>query len=191
MKITVELNRKSIREAIKTIKSQRKVLAEQMIPEYMQKSAEWIKNRANEILESSDIGVKVVQNIASSWHIDIISNSHLILYNMSWKAAYVEFGVGVVGQAEPHPNASQTNYEYNVDSPHKYSDGGWAFSVPDQSELDIPKDAIIQQDYSSVYDLTIYTQGTQGVWYLFNAVEDFKVREQQRLWEEIKKKYWS
>ena len=191
MKINIELNPKSIREAIKTLKNQKKVLSEQAIPEFMLRSTEWIKNRANEILNGSDIGVQIVQNITSSWHIDIISNSHIVLYNMSWKSAYVEFGVGIVGQSTPHPNASQTNYEYNVDSPYKYSNGGWAFSVADQSELDIPKDAIIEQSYSSFYGLTIYTRGTQGLWYLFNAMEDYKLREEKRLWEEIKKKYWS
>lgn len=191
MKINIELNQKSIKEAIKILQKQKKVLTEQAIPEYMQKSAEWIKNRANEILNGSDIGVEVVQNITSSWHIDIISKSHIMLYNMSWKSAYVEFGVGIIGQKSPHPNASQTNYEYNVDSPYKYSNGGWAFSVADQSELDIPQDAIIEQSYSSIYGLNIYTRGTQGVWYLFNAMEDFKLREEKRLWEEIKKKYWS
>lgn len=191
MKINIELNKKSIQEAIKILRKQKKVFSEQALPEFMLRSADWIKNRANEILNGSDIGVDVVQNITSSWHIDTISKSHIVLYNMSWKSAYVEFGVGIVGQDAPHPNASKTNYEYNVESPYKYSNGGWAFSVADQSELDIPKEAIIEQNYSSVYGLTIYTRGTQGVWYLFNAMEDFKLREEKRLWEEIKKKYWS
>jgi hypothetical protein len=191
MKINIELNKKSINEAIKALKKQKKVFAEQAIPEFMLRSAEWIKQRANEILNGSDIGVQIVQTITSSWHIEVISKSHIVLYNMSWKSAYVEFGVGIVGQSTPHPNASQTNYEYNVDSPYKYSNGGWEFSVADKSELDIPNEAIIEQNYSSVYGLTIYTKGTQGVWYLFNALEDFKLREEKHLWEEIKKKYWS
>ena len=191
MKINISLNKKSIQQAIKTLEKQKNVINEQMIPEYMKRAAEWIKFRANEILNFSDIGMDVVQNITSSWHIDTISKSHIVLYNMSWKSAYVEFGVGIIGQNSQHPNASQTNYEYNVPSPYKYSNGGWAFSVDDQSQLDIPKEAIIEQNYSSVYGLNIYTKGTKGVWYLFNAMEDFKLREEKRLWEEIKKKYWS
>ena len=190
MKINIELNQKSIKEAIKILQKQKKVITEQAIPEYIQKSAEWIKNRANEILNGSDIGVEVVQNITSSWHIDIISKSHIILYNMSWKSAYVEFGVGIVGQTDKHPNADKTGYEYNVESGKKFGQGFWQFTVDDQSLLDIPKDAIIYQNYES-NGLSIITQGTQGVWYLFNAVEDFKLREEKRLWEEIKKKYWS
>lgn len=190
MKINVELNKKSIQNAIKALQKQKKVVSEQMIPEYMLRSAEWIKKRANEILNSSDIGVQIVQNITSSWHIDKISNSHIVLYNMSWKAAYVEFGVGIVGQTSKHPNADMAGYEYNVESGKKFGQGHWQFAVSDQSQLDIPQDAIIYQKYEDD-GLSIITQGTQGTWYLFNAVEDFKLREQKRLWEEIKKKYWS
>lgn len=192
MNINININDiKSIKNAIKTLKKQKNILNSQIIQEFMQRSAEWIKLRANNILYSSDIGVKIVQNITSSWHVDTISNYHIILYNSSWKSAYVEFGVGIIGQSQQHPNASKTNYEYNVDSPYKNTDGGWEFSVADESELDIPLDAIIEQNYSSIYGLTIYTRGTKGVWYLFNAVEDFKSIEEKRLWQEIKTKYWS
>jgi hypothetical protein len=189
MKINIEFSKKSIKEAIKILENQKKSLTEKMISEYMLRSAEWIKLRANEILNSSDIGVEIVQNITSSWHIDIISKTRIILYNMSWKAAYVEFGVGIIGQTDKHPNADNAGYEYNVDSSKKFGQGHWQFTVDDQSLLDIPQDAVIYQDYSE-NGLSIITQGTKGVWYLFNAVEDFKVREKKRLWEEIKKKYW-
>lgn len=194
MKIDIELNSKSIKNAIKIIKNQKKIIAEQMIPEYLRRSAEWIKNRANEILNQSDIGVEIAQNISSSWYIENISNNRIKLFNVSWKSAYVEFGVGIVGANQPHPNASNTNYEYNVETQYKNLDGSWVFSVADHSELDIPRDAIIDQFYgvdSKGSTLTILTKGTKGVWYLFNAVEDFKLQEKNRLWEEIKKKYWS
>lgn len=190
MNIKIDLNPKSIKNAIKILQKQKEILQEQIIPEYMEQAADWIKNRANDILRSSDIGVEVVQNIMSSWHISRISNTKVLLYNMSWKSAYVEFGVGIVGQEEKHPNADKTNYQYNVDSPYKYSNGGWAFSVSDESKLDIPQEAIIEQSFG-YNGLTIYTRGTKGVWYLFNAVEDFKMSEKTRLWEEVKKKYWS
>jgi hypothetical protein len=187
-KIVVELNQKSIKNAIRKLKNAKKSFQSQMIPEYLERSALWIKNRANEILSSSDIGVEVVQDIASKWQIQKISNNQVILHNSSWKSAYVEFGVGIIGQSDKHPNADATGYEYNVDSPHKFGNGFWQFTVPDQSELDIPNDAIIYQTYSD-NGLSIVTQGTQGVWYLYNAVEDFKLSERKRLWEEIKQKY--
>lgn len=190
MKIEVELNAKSIKKAIKLLKEQKKVLVDEAIPEFMMRSAEWIANEANRILNVADIGSQIKQNIASSWHIKMVSQNRIILYNMSWKAAFVEFGVGIVGEGSPHPNASQTGYEYNVDTPYKYSNGGWDFVVDNISDLDIPQDAIIESYYGYA-GMTVYTRGTKGVWYLFNAVQNFKMTEQERLWKEIKKKYWS
>lgn len=190
MKINVELNPKSIKEAIKTLKKQRKILIEQAIPKYLQMSANWIINRANEILSNSDIGDNVKESIKNSWFVDIISNSHIVLYNISRKSAYVEFGVGIIGQTSKHPNADNAGYEYDVKSEYKFGQGFWQFSVEDKSWLDIPENAIIYEDFNKV-GKSIITQGTQGVWYLFNAVEDFKLQEEKRLWEEIKKKYWS
>jgi hypothetical protein len=190
MNINIEFNRKSIKEAIKTLQKQKKILSEQVIPEFMLRSAEWIKLRANEILNGSDIGVQIVQNITSSWHIDVISNSHIVLYNMSWKSAYVEFGVGIIGQTSKHPNADKTGYEYDVTSEYKFGQGFWKFNVEDSSWLDIPQDAIIYEEFTEAGQ-SIITQGTQGLWYLFNAVEDFKLTKEKPLWQEIKEKYWS
>lgn len=190
MKIDVELNPKSIKNAIKIIKKQRAILTDKMIPEYLQRSAEWIENRANQLISASDIGENVKESIKNSWFIEQISNYHIVLYNISRKAAYVEFGVGIIGQTDKHPNANNAGYEYNVKSEYKFGQGHWRFSVEDKSWLDIPEKAIIYEDVEDS-STTIITQGTKGVWYLFNAVEDFKMTEQKRLWEEIKKKYWS
>jgi hypothetical protein len=190
MKINFELSRKSIKNAIKVLKQQKDVLTNEALPEYMQRSAEWIRDEANRIVNNFGLGSQVAHNITSSWHIEKLSDTHLILYNMSWKAAYVEFGVGIVGQEYNHPNAKKAGYEYDLDSPYKYSNRGWAFSVSDQTELDLPEDDVIESSFG-YNGLTIYTKGSSGAWYLFNALESFKLLEQQRLWEEIKKKYWS
>jgi hypothetical protein len=189
MKITVELNQKSIKNAIALLKAQQRVLSDQLMPEFMLRSAECIKNRANKILYSSDIGIDVVQDIASKWEINVVSKDHLILHNSSWKSAYVEFGVGIIGQSDKHPNADNTDYEYNVESSAKFGQGYWQFNVSNQHELDIPQDAIIFQNYAND-KLSVITQGTKGIWYLYNAVEDFKLRERQRLWAELKEKYF-
>ena len=190
MKINIELNQKSIKDAIKLLKNQKKVINEQMLPEYMQKSADWIINRANEILDRSDIGEDVKSQIFNSWDTVWVNKNCLKIINYSWKSAFVEFGVGIIAQTSKHPNADNTGYEYNVDSDKKFGQGFWQFSVSDKDQLDIPQKSIIYQDYDGE-QLSIITQGTQGVWFLFNAVEDFKVTYQQRLWEQVKKKYWS
>lgn len=190
MKIKVELNQKSIKEAIKQLEAQKKVLTDVAIPEYLKRSAEWIKNRANEILSLADIGDDVKSKISSRWDIKRISTNHIVLFNSYYKAVYVEFGVGIIGQTAKHPNADMTGYEYNVESEHKFGQGHWRFHVSDESRIDVPDEAIIYKDVDED-GLSIVTQGTEGVWFLFNAVEDFKIIAQKKIWEEIKKKYWS
>lgn len=187
-KIVVELNRKSIQDAIKQLKNTKKIIQKQMMLEYMQRSAEWIRDRANDLVSLADIGENVKEAIKDYWFIEKISDSHIVLYNISEKAAYVEFGVGIIGQSSQHPNANNAGYEYNVKSEYKFGQGFWQFNVEDRSWLDIPEDAIVYQNVTNSGE-TIITQGTEGVWYLYNAVEDYKLREQKRLWEELTKKY--
>ncbi len=191
MKIDVELNIKSIKKTIELLKQQKKILIEKAIPEYLESCANRIKEFANENLDKSDIGKTIKSYIKSNWFISVISKSQVVLYNMSWKASYVEFGVGVIGAVFEHPNADKTNWDYNIPTDHKDGQGGWFFSVVDRNELDIPQDAIIEEIINVDNEVGVYTRGTQGVWYLFNAMEDFKLKEAKKLWEDIKKKYWS
>lgn len=182
--LKISLNTQSIDQAKQRLANIKQILVDQVTPVYLERAAQWIKNRANEILARSDIGVEVVQNISSSWYIQKLSKSHLVLYNKSWKATWVEFGVGIIGQSDKHPNANAAGYEYNVDSGKKFGQGYWQFTISDQSELDIPTDAIVYQNYTNE-GLSIITQGTKGVWYLYNAVQDFKMNEKTRLWNEV------
>lgn len=184
----MKIQTKKLQDRVNHLKKQVKSLKEQFIPEYLQLSAEWIEQRANEILDASDIGANVKEYIKNGWLIDRISDTHIVLYNISKKSAYVEFGVGIVGQGEKHPNANNTGWEYNVKTQSKDAQGGWLFGITEASELDIPRSAIIEQEYIDD-ELAIYTKGTKGVWYLFNAVEDFKMQRQKPLFEELKKKY--
>ena len=186
---TVELNSKSIKNTIKLLNQEKKRI-EQATREYFELSADWIINRANEILDRSDIGENIKSEIFDGWDTQWVNSNHLKIVNHSRKAVYVEFGVGIIGQTDKHPNADKTGYEYNVDSEHKFGQGFWQFVVPNRDYLDLPQKAIIYEDVDK-YGLSIITQGTEGVWYLYNAVEDFKLRKQKQLWEKVKKKYWS
>lgn len=182
------LNTKSIAQAKQNLENVKKILVEQVTPTYLERAAEWIRDRANEILSQSDIGSSVIQWITNSWHINVISKSHIVLSNTSWKAVWVEFGVGIIGQTDKHPNADAEGYEYNVDSGKKFGQGHWQFTVNDESKLDIPQDAIIYEDYTDS-GISIITQGTKGVWYLYNAVQDFKMMKQKELWNEVVKEF--
>lgn len=196
MKIEIALNTKSINDAIKTIKRQRKILLEKMLPDYINIAAIWITQRANEYIDRADLGSIVKMQIKGGWEYVKIPNG-LKIVNRTQKAVFVEFGVGIVGQEHPHPNASEEGYVYNDQTRgHKSSDGTWYFWT-NSNELDLPLSAMTDirgfDDHRGELGKRIIfgTQGAQGVWYLFNALEDFKIEEQERLWKEITKKYWS
>ena len=188
-KINIGLNKKDIQNAIKLLNQEKKRI-ESAVHEYMELSADWIINRANEILDRSDIGENIKNEIFGGWDTEWVAPNQLKIVNHSRKAVYVEFGVGIIGQTDKHPNADETGYEYNVESSKKFGQGFWQFVVPSRDYLDLPEKAIIYQD-DDKYGLSITTQGTQGVWYLFNAMEDFKIEKVKTIWEQVKKKYWS
>lgn len=190
-KITFDFSTSSIQNAIKALEAQKKVFTDTLVPKFLERCVEWIKKEANITLNRSGIGFTIVERITSSWHILKPTKSSIVLYNASWKSAYVEFGVGIIGQTEQHPNASTANYEYNVDSPHKFGQGMWQFAVDDPSMLDIPQEAIITERYNDEGDLLIITQGTKGVWYLYNALADFRSSgKAKEIWEQVCEEFW-
>lgn len=184
VKINVELSLDSINRARKKLE----LIKTKMLAEIFEQVVEEIKNEANRILESADIGADVKRWIKNSWDVEKVSNTHIKLINKSWKAVYVEFGVGIIGQNQRHPNADDTGYEYNVDSDDKLAQGWWYFKVNRLSELDLPENAVTKDHTSD--DLSFYTQGSKGVWYLYNAVENFKMNnKEQEIFDRVYSKY--
>ena len=150
----------------------------------------WILKNAKEIFYEAK---GIIENMAEYCHMENLSFKQNERPSWADVNAYLDImrGDEKVGNVYEFLSLSNSkSYEYNLDTPYKYSNGGWDFNVNDRTELDIPQDAIIEE-YHGYNGITIYTRGTKGVWYLFNAVENFKMAEEKRLWEEIKKKYWS
>lgn len=189
MKIQFGFDVKSINKAVETLKKAKNQLTEQMLTELLNGCCEWLVGRANELLDLSDIGNVVKQDIKDSWQTTIVGNVAK-LTNFSDKAVYVEFGVGIVGSRNEHPNASKAFYNYDLQTNFKDSQGGWSFKIDDESELDLPQLAIDLQDDTYDGSLWIYTHGTKGVWYAFNALVDLKEYGAKQVWEQVKRKYW-
>ena len=195
MKITAELNRKSIQEAKNQLLYVKRVLP-QMQRELLEDVALWIINRANMHLNNSDIGENVKIDIRNGWTY-YFNETGIKIENTTEKAVFVEFGVGIVGQSNSHPQASAEGYEYNVESKAKQDDGSWHF-FSNEADLDLPRSAI---DYGlngkgTQNRMAIYTRGAKGVWYAYNAIVDANMElakanggEIGSMWETIKRKY--
>ena len=195
MKINIELNQKSIEQAKRQLLYIKKILPT-MQKEFLEDVAMWLIERANMHLNNSDIGENVKIDIRNGWVYNFTPTG-LQITNSTEKAVFVEFGVGVVGQGNAHPQASAEGYEYNQDSPAKDNDGSWHFFA-NEADLDLPKSAI---DYGlngkgSQNRMAIYTSGAKGVWYAYNAIVDARTEltkanggEIGALWEKTKRKY--
>lgn len=199
MKLSVGLNRKSIKNAVKSLETAKKQLVKEMVEELLISYCVRIIHLANENLDKLDLGDSTRRGIQSSWLISEVKNGAITLTNDwhkqhgQWEmaSAYVEFGVGVVGE-NTHPEASEVGYQYNMPSSSKDETDTWYFYTND-TDLDLPRSAI-DKEKSGTYKggrLKVATQGTQATRFLYNAVMDFdKNNEAQKLWQEIKARYW-
>ena len=187
MKLNVKLNQKSIKATINALKTAKKQLQEEMLNDFYKECYNYFVGCANYHLLSSGIGDLVIAEIQSSWHYEKTLNGAKFT-NDAEKAVYVEFGVGIVGGENEHPNANNTGYQYNMPSQSKLFDGSWIFKSY-EDELDIPQSTIISKKTMADGKLRILTSGTKGCFYAFNALEDLRL-EMPNIWQRIKVKYW-
>ena len=202
MKIEIALNKQSIKNAIKQLNAIKKIVPT-MQQEFLMEVAHWLTERANDYITNSDLGSLVKDQIRGSWSCEPTANGVKIV-NRAEKAVYVEFGVGIVGQSQAHPNANAEGYEYNMDSPSKSINGSWTFFT-NSEELDLPKDALLAHNWyegkrgkggEKGKRLLIMTRGAKGVWYAYNAIVDAQMELAKanggkigELWEKVKKRY--
>lgn len=217
MKLNIELNRQSIKNAQKYLLNLKKQIPK-MQQEFLMAVAKWIVKQADGYIDRADLGSLVKDKIKSSWKYEQTANGIKIVNNANVDkmidvggsrqkqtvplAVIVEFGSGVVGQSEAHPNASAEGYEYNVDSGSKSVDGAWTFYT-NSNELDLPQSALLAHNWYSGdrgkgkgQRLLIMTKGAKGVWYAYNAIVDAQTElaksgggEIGKMWEDIKARY--
>lgn len=214
-KINIELNQRSVQDAIDYLNLLRHNL-KRMMDEFLEFACLWIIDRANQYIEMSDIGSLVKLQLRNGWDYEI-SNGVATVKNTATMikkrqdapadvvpvSVLVEFGVGVVGQSSPHPNAAQEGYDYNVPSDYKSSDGTWYFWT-NSNELDLPLSAV--EDMRGFDDfrgknkekgkrIVVGTKGSSGVMYAYNAIVDANVDLQNphgdfaTEWRKIKERY--
>lgn len=210
MKIEIALNKKSLKNVIKRMSDIKKTIPT-MQKEFLMEVSHWLTDRANDYITNSDLGSLVKDEIRNSWSYEPTANGVKIVNNAQKQvtnfgtvplAVLVEFGVGVVGQSQAHPNANAEGYEYNVDSSHKskYGDGSWSFWL-NSDERDLPMNAFT--DFGTYDDhrkggkrMVVTTRGAKGVWYAYNAIVDAQMELAKanggkigELWEKVKKRY--
>lgn len=210
-KITIGLNKKDIENAKKYLQNLKKQIPK-MQQEFLMEVAKWIVKQADGYIDRADLGSAVKSEIKRHWHYEQTTNGVKIINDTNVEkkvrdqteivpiAVIVEFGSGVVGQSEAHPNASQEGYEYNVPSPSKYAgkyhdDDTWRFITYSTENIDLPQGSYETWSMGSGA-LKIITKGAKGVWYAYNAIVDAQMElaksnggEIGKMWEDIKARY--
>lgn len=182
MKININLNTKSIESAIAQLNRVKTLFKSgEMMEELLTKVCILFIDLANYHIDESEVGDAVKEDIKRSWVYTVSKNTAKIV-NRAKKAVYVEFGVGIVGQGQPHPNAAGAGYMYNIPTNYKDSAGYWCFSLDNLDELDLPqRDTYIKtEQYGTTGFYSVWTQGTQGAMYAYNALIDIKTELQNK-----------
>lgn len=190
MKLNIELNTKSIDEAINALRMAQSQLQGEMLNEFLKTACEWVRERANGYLALSTVGDFVKWDIRNGWKIGEPKNGKIQMTNTADKAVYIEFGVGIVGSQNKHKNASATGYKYNVPSRYKGADDSWMFQTMEGlDDLDLPNGSY-EELLDSDGTVTIITKGAEGVMYAYNAIVDFREYGAKEIWRDIKVRYW-
>ena len=198
---TYSLNPASSKAALDQVLVYRKYFRK-MMDELLEYVCEWIINRANDYIEMSGIGSLVKLDIRNAWSYAVI-NGNAVIENNADKAVFVEFGVGIVGENNPHPQSAEQSYQYNVPSESKLYDGSWYFWT-NSNELDLPLSAVFDRRGFDDFRgrkrekgkrMVVGTQGAKGTMYAYNAIVDAQVELQKKngdfaiAWQKIKERY--
>ena len=186
MNIPIKLNQKSIEEAKrKLLEIREKFQNGEIMEDFLNECSEYLLQRAKFHLEHSGIGANVINEINSCWKVTK-QNNRVILTNDAPKAVFVEFGVGIVGKQDSHPNSAEEGYKYNIPTIHKFLDGSWEFLIDDLDDLDLPLRNVELQDNG--LENRISTKGAKGVWYAYNALQDLEI-EAPNIWKRVKERH--
>ena len=205
MRYEINLSSKNINAVVKELKKRKNELEKKMVKEFFYDCCRKIIDYANANISSYPIGNNVLFDIMTIWeYVASFTGHSIVLSNKAEKAAYVEFGVGIVAENSPHPIADEVNYDYNRPSFAKdwaklkgHPDGTWVF-YQNQDDLDLPPSAMEDRIYFNEPNtrrsnrMLIKTRGTEPTMFLFNAVVKFiNNNDAKKIWEAIKEKYWS
>lgn len=195
MKISVRLNQKSIKDAITLLRSYK-----QIYRDFLEDVCLWIISLANDNLNLSEIGDDIKIDIRNGWEYEVTENRARI-WNDTNNAVFVEFGVGKTGQKSPHPTSSETGYQYNIPTIHKYAtvhhpdDGTWRYIASNLDEVDLQSGNYeAWRMGSGAYK--IITTGSPAVMFAYNAIVTAKNDSENpngkiaELWEKNLKRYF-
>ena len=179
-----------INQVINNLRKVRNAINNDINSLFITKSLEWIRDRAIEILNTrlSNPANTFQTNVTdlSTWIIKQISKNSYILENTYENSASIEFGIGLVGQENPHNWAEEAHYEYNLPSDSKDENGCFVFKDKATGRtIGLKKEL-----QNGKYVLVRYFSGYEGKSFLYNAFMEYQqnniwVKKYQEAFDEI------
>ena len=169
MSVKVEISKSAINKIVSKLKAV-KINQDRINYLFFRYSLNWVKNRANTLLDQRTNGY--YSSMAREWDI-IIYNNVAKLENKDPNSGAIEFGVGIIGKYlkdpqsrnAPHVPAQENGYQYNVDSPYKDKDGYWTYYLPNM-------------------DMYIRTRGYGGKSFLYDSIVEYIQTEKYKMFYE-------
>lgn len=118
-------------------------------------SFDYIINYANNLLDKRlKNEYQTFGSVVKEWDKNIKGNTG-ILTNKDDNSAAIEFGIGIVGEHNPHNDSDNSGYKYNLPSDSKDENGNWTF-------------------YEPTLNLFIKTSGYEGKSFLYDSLMYYK-----------------
>lgn len=120
MQIDVAFDSKSIQAAIEVLRK-RRTMVRRATNWFLERSLAIIRSKAITNLkflfpETEETELKAKLTNPESYVITKVSDTEYKMICTVEEGTYVEFGIGLIGQEQPHPKASEENYRYNLPS---------------------------------------------------------------------------
>lgn len=179
MKIRINLSASSLDEAIKKVESYKKSISDKTLKACDKLADYGVEYAQKEISAMADYGN--LTDIKNSIHKEQRGNKFYIV-TRNIKAPFVEFGTGVRGSGNAHPEASQFGWGYMTGNFTEYNGKvGWWYP----STLG---DGNITQKETESGDLIAFTQGMPARPFMYNTAKAVKRRAKETTKEVMGKK---
>lgn len=190
MQVNIDLlDLRTVDKAIKQIEQYQKRIQTELIPEFLKRCAETVRDMANNIISGLPYESEIISGLQNSWKTETTDDGKVVtLINEYDKAVYIEFGTGIVGSNDAHEMASESGYKYDVKN---HGQKGWRFTrhVDDGEPLDLPNGSytIKTLGHTGMW-FDIRTQGAPATMFLYNAAMNFlEDKVYERIWQRMAK----
>ena len=163
---------KGLNNVINNLQKVKNAISRDVDIKFISLSLDWISNKANSNLDQRTKGIW--GSDSRQWTKKIYK-TYGILENQDMNSASIEFGIGGRGANNPHSEADDVGWQYDLPSEYKDDDGRWVFKDARTGQwVGIHTIEILGKKY-----VVRTFNGYEGKSFLYDAFMEYK---QNRIW---------